>query len=90
MGKNSAKVEKTPSNSTIFISQALDMSWRLALVVLIPIIGGFKLDEAIDMTPVFTILGFFLAMGGMALVMWRTLKVAARLELPESKKEKPS
>ena len=64
------------SQSSIFLNMALDMSWRLALVVLVPIIGGFKLDQALGMEPVLTITGFLLAMGGMALVMWRTLQVA--------------
>ena len=64
------------SPSRVFVMMALDMSWRLAIVVLVPIIGGFKLDEALNLTPVLTIIGFIVAMGGMALVMWRTLQVA--------------
>jgi F0F1-type ATP synthase assembly protein I len=55
---------------------ALDMSWRLAIVVLVPIIGGFKLDGVFNSSPVLTIVGFFVAMGGMALVMWYTLQKA--------------
>jgi F0F1-type ATP synthase assembly protein I len=88
MGKTSSKVEKSTSYSSVFVNMALDMSWRLAIVVLVPIIGGFKLDEALQTTPVFIITGFFLAMGGMALVMWRTLKVAADAPAPASDKNK--
>jgi hypothetical protein len=73
--KVSSKVDQT-SHSSVFISQALDMSWRLAIVIILPIVGGFKLDKALDLTPVLTITGFFLAMGGMAYVMWRTLQKA--------------
>ena len=83
MKKSSSKVEKTTSQSSVFVSMALDMSWRLALVVLVPIIGGFKLDEALELTPVLTITGFLLAMVGMALVCWRTLQEAAKLPVPK-------
>jgi F0F1-type ATP synthase assembly protein I len=72
-----AKNSKSPSS--IFVTMALDMSWRLAAAVLVPIIGGFKLDEALKTTPVLTITGFVLAMGGMALVMWQTLQTANKL-----------
>lgn len=67
---------------------ALDMSWKLAIVVLVPIIGGFKLDDALDTTPLLTITGFILAMGGMALVMWQTMQIANTM--PVAKKEKHS
>ncbi len=50
------------------------MSWRLAVVVLVPIIGGFKLDQHLHMTPLLTITGFLLAMAGMAIVLIRMLQ----------------
>jgi F0F1-type ATP synthase assembly protein I len=55
---------------------ALDMSWRLALAILVPIIGGVELDKIFDTSPAFIIAGFVLAMAGMGLVLWRTLQVA--------------
>jgi F0F1-type ATP synthase assembly protein I len=67
---------------------ALDMSWRLAIVVLIPIIGGFKLDEKLNTTPVLAITGFVLAMAGTAGVMWQTMRAAN--SLPAPKREKTS
>lgn len=74
--------DKQKSQSAVFVSMALDMSWRLAIVVLVPIIGGFKLDEALEMTPLLTIVGFLMAMTGMALVCWRTLRQAAEVTVP--------
>ncbi len=62
----------TPGKDLLMAS--LDMSWRLAIVVLVPIVGGFYIDKALEMLPVFTIVGFFVAMAGTAYVMWRTLK----------------
>lgn len=85
MAKTADKVAKTSSQTSIFVTMALDMSWRLAIVVLVPIIGGFELDKRLDTTPVFIIIGFVLAMLGMALVFWRTLQEANNI--PVSKKE---
>lgn len=58
-----------------FVSAALNMSWQLAIVVLVPIIGGFKLDQKLNMLPLLTIVGFILAMIGMAVVVWRQMQL---------------
>jgi hypothetical protein len=73
---NSSKVD-TPNPRGDFLAAALGMSWQLALVVLIPIIGGFELDKALDILPVLTIAGFIVAMAGMALVVWHQLQLYA-------------
>lgn len=83
MVKSTPRGDATTSHSAVFISMALDMSWRLAIVILVPVIGGFKLDEVFDSTPVLTITGFLLAMGGMALVFWQTLKKASEMPVPK-------
>ncbi len=81
---------KANNPTAVFIGAALDMSWRLAIVVLVPIIGGFELDQKLDMTPLLTITGFILAMIGMGLVMWRTLQQVNGMPTPKPalKKEK--
>lgn len=77
-------VNKTDkSHSSVFISMALDMSWRLAIAVLVPVIAGFKLDEKFKTTPLLTIVGFLLAMGGFALVCWQTLQAASKIPVPK-------
>ena len=76
-------MDKTKSSSGIFISMAIDMSWRLAVAVLVPVIGGIELDKALNTTPAFTIAGFALAMIGISVVLWRTLQVANRLPVPK-------
>ena len=58
-----------------FLVAATNMSWQLAIVVLVPIIGGFELDKKLDTLPALTVVGFFLAMAGMALVVWRQLQL---------------
>jgi F0F1-type ATP synthase assembly protein I len=82
MAKNSSKVENTTSPSGVFIGMALDMSWRLAIAVLVPIIGGFELDNQFETSPFLFILGFVLAMAGMYLVMKQTVKTANSIEVP--------
>jgi len=62
---------------------ALDMSWRLAVVVLVPIIGGFKLDEHFKTSPLWIIVGFLLAMAGFALVIWQTFEAANKIPVPK-------
>lgn len=70
-------------HGSLFISMAIDMSWRLAIVILLPIIGGVELDKALNLSPACTIAGFLLAMAGMAWVMWQTLQTANRLPVPK-------
>lgn len=64
------------SNRTILVVAALDMSWRLAIAVLVPIIGGFELDKHLHTTPALTIVGFIIAMAGLFFILKRTLEVA--------------
>lgn len=54
---------------------ALNMSWQLAIVVLVPLLVGVKLDKHFHSLPLWTGLGFLVAMAGMALVVWRQLKL---------------
>jgi F0F1-type ATP synthase assembly protein I len=83
-----AKHEKAASYEKArrdFFVAALTMSWQLAIVVLVPLIGGFKLDESLNTSPALTLVGFFLAMAGTAAIVWRQLQ---RLS-PVSKVHKP-
>jgi F0F1-type ATP synthase assembly protein I len=45
----------------LFLVSALTMSWQLAIVVLVPIIGGHELDIHLKTSPYLTIVGFGLA-----------------------------
>jgi F0F1-type ATP synthase assembly protein I len=72
----------------MFISAVADMSWRMAIVVLAPIIGGYELDKHLKTTPSFTILGFILAMVGTFFVLKQMLKVYGGQSEPNSKENK--
>lgn len=70
-----ATSEKVDAARAAFLSAATNMSWQLAIVVLVPILGGVKLDDVLGWTPVLTIAGFVLALVGMALVVRRQLQL---------------
>lgn len=57
-----------------FFSAALNMSWQLALTVVIPVVAGVKLDEKFDTSPSLTLAGFFLAAFAACMVVWNTVK----------------
>lgn len=56
-----------------FVMASLNMSWQLAVVVLVPLIGGYEIDKHCSTFPVFLILGILVAMGGSAAVVHHQL-----------------
>lgn len=86
------KTENLPANKNtqvLFNSAAIGMSWQLAVVVLVPIFGGYKLDEKVNTSPLWTLVGLALAMVGMILVVRRALiefNAITKVEPKEPKK----
>lgn len=68
---------------------ALDMSWRLAAVVLVPIIGGYELDSHLGTTPTLTIIGFLIAIAGVVIVLRQTVQAAGKIPVPSQKTPAP-
>ncbi|HSX45647.1 MAG TPA: AtpZ/AtpI family protein [Candidatus Saccharimonadia bacterium] len=83
MKEAKSKVEQTKSPNAVFVTMALDMSWRLALVVLAPILVGVELDKVLKTSPTFVIAGFILAMAGTGIVLWQALQAASRQPVPK-------
>jgi len=54
-----------------FIGATVSMSWQLAIVFLIPVIGGYELDKVTKTSPIFFLGGFVLAMTLSVLVVRR-------------------
>ncbi len=77
-------VGKPENPQSVFVGMALDMSWRLAAAVLVPIIGGYELDSHFGTTPLITVFGFVIAMVGAGLVMWRTMQTANKVPVPKA------
>lgn len=76
------KDDRAASQKSVFIVMALNMSWQLAVVVLLPVIGGAELDKAAG-TSVYLFIGLGLAVVGSAGVMWHAMQVANRLPVPK-------
>jgi F0F1-type ATP synthase assembly protein I len=93
-GKQPAKIDSAQKERDrktamrLFIGAALDMSWQMAIVVLVPIIGGVELDKHWHTTPWLTISGFILAMFGTYLVIKRMLAAYGNLSLDNVKDKK--
>jgi F0F1-type ATP synthase assembly protein I len=56
------------------VGSVVSMGWQLAVIVLVPLIGGNILDKRAGTLPWFTLLGLFIAMAGMIVVVSRALK----------------
>lgn len=61
--------------SGIVVGLTVSMSWQLAIVVLLPVVGGHMLDNHLHPhgTPIYTLIGLLLAIAGMIVVVRRTL-----------------
>lgn len=66
----------------LFIASAISMSWQMALAVLIPIVGGYYLDQYFKSSPWITLSGVVVAFILVALIVKRTL-----LGLPDYAKQ---
>jgi F0F1-type ATP synthase assembly protein I len=88
MGKMTQTVADTQNVKGLFWSMVIDMSWRLAIAVLVPVIGGFELDKAFKTTPLLTIIGFLLAIFGRFVITRQAVQTANRLAVPTTKETK--
>jgi hypothetical protein len=71
------------SQRNIFLALALNMSWQLAIVVLVPILAGVKLDKVFGTHDTLTFVGLGLAVLGSGVVMWRAMQRANRMPVPK-------
>jgi F0F1-type ATP synthase assembly protein I len=63
-----------------FVALALNMSWQLAVVVLVPVVIGVQLDKhAAGDSYMWTFIGLGIALLVSAAVMWRMLQRANKL-----------
>lgn len=54
-----------------YYGAVLNMSWQLAVVVLVPVLGGHWLDGHYHTAPLWLLVGFGIAIAGMVLTVWR-------------------
>ena len=70
--RSSSKYDKNPGAITLGL--AMNMAWQMAIVVLLPIIGGHAIDSHFKTTPVWTVVGLVVATIGMIVVVRQTLQ----------------
>lgn len=73
MPKRTDKTSGTEAQQFL-VGSVVSMGWQLAVVVLLPLIGGNIIDKQAGTLPWFTLLGLFIAMAGMIVVVSRSLK----------------
>lgn len=78
--------EVSPVAANQFWFEALNMGWRLALAVVIPLVGGYKIDQQLGSSPAFTLTGMLLAAGLGCLIVWLTVK---ELTAEQADQDKP-
>ena len=71
-----------------FIAATLNLSWRLAVTVLVPLIGGIQLDKRFDSSPSYTITGFMLAVVLGCVAVWHTVQEVNEIQAEDSKGKK--
>jgi len=78
-----SNTQKTSNTRQQFAIFALNMSWQLAVVVLVPVLGGVELDKVFGATDIYVFVGLAVAVIGSGLVLWRTMKAANQLPVPK-------
>jgi F0F1-type ATP synthase assembly protein I len=76
-------VETASRQRNDFLALALNMSWQLAIVVVIPIVAGVYADKALGTSPLLLCVGLALALAGTVIVLWRTMQAANHLPVPK-------
>lgn len=72
----------------LFIGATLNLSWRLALSVLIPLIGGIQLDRNFGTEPLWTLIGLVFAFLLGSAAVWATVKEVNELQSSQNHNEK--
>jgi predicted F0F1-ATPase subunit len=59
---------------TQFFTSTANLSWRLAITIVVPLVGGVKLDEKFNSSPSWTLTGIFIAVAAGCAAVWATVK----------------
>lgn len=77
MKKNSSTKSSLTTDSgvqQVFVLSALNMSWQLAVTILVPLIGGVMIDGHFKTSPVYTMVGLVAGIFMSCIVVWRAFK----------------
>lgn len=82
-GHTADKSEGNADARRQFAVYALNMSWQLAVAVLVPLLGGVVLDKKLGTAPICTLVGLAIALIASAVVMWQAMQAANQLPVPK-------
>jgi uncharacterized membrane protein YjfL (UPF0719 family) len=72
---------------SVFIAAALSMGWQLAVVVVVPIVGGYELDQHLHTSSAWEIVGFVVALLGFFVVVRQQLSDLNEMDRREGHKK---
>jgi F0F1-type ATP synthase assembly protein I len=87
-GGTKTKPQDSATAKQLFIAAALSMSWQLAVVVVVPIVGGYELDLHLGSAPVWELIGFVVALLGFFGVVHRAVSDLNQLADPKKRGRK--
>ncbi len=70
------------------MGSTLNMGWRLAVTVVIPIVAGVKIDDHFHTSPSYTLVGLMLAAVAGSAAVWTTIKQVNKEQADEAEFEK--
>ncbi len=74
----------------MFLGATANMSWRLAITVLVPIVAGVKLDDHFHSMPSYTLAGIMIAAAAGSAAVWSTIKEVNHEQASQEKSKKES
>lgn len=73
-GKTTTSDEAVEKARRLFFVGLADISWRLALAIIIPVVGGYWLDNETDSGKLFTLTGLLLGAILAGFIIYKTYK----------------
>ncbi len=73
-----------------FMASTFNMGWRLAITVVIPIVGGVKIDDHFKTAPSFTLVGLMSAVLAGSAAVWTTIKQVNKEQADQASEDKVS
>lgn len=82
-GDSSSSPAESRSARNAFFVMTLNMSWQLAIVVVVPLALGAWLDQKFDTGNLWVFVGLAVALVASTAVVWRIVQQASRLPVPK-------
>jgi F0F1-type ATP synthase assembly protein I len=73
-----SEFEQTMYQRNLFLVMAMNMTWQLAIVVIVPVVGGHYLDDHFGTAPLWIIVGGVIALLGVIGVLKRIVSMAGQ------------